>query len=249
MKHRVGYNRLGRKPAHRKALHRNMVTSLFMHERITTTKAKAQAVRRTAEKMITRAKVDSVHNRRMVARDLKDKAILAKLFAEIAPRYKERPGGYTRVLKIGYRQGDAAEMVLLELVEEEMTRKPAKKKASPTAAEIRKPADKSSSKSGAGKPRKPTKAKSRKEAAPEEKAAEKQRSTAPEAQAEKESEALEEPAPDATPEGVETAETAEKSTGAEPESDASEPESEPVDKKDSADESEDKEGSEDAAKK
>jgi large subunit ribosomal protein L17 len=100
-----------------------MVTSLFKHERITTTKAKAQAIRRTAEKMITRAKVDSVHNRRMIARDLKDKSTLAKLFVEIAPRYKERPGGYTRVLKIGHRLGDAAEMVLLELVEEEMTRK------------------------------------------------------------------------------------------------------------------------------
>jgi len=123
MKHRVGYNPLGRKPAHRKALHRNMVTSLFNHERITTTKAKAREIRRTAEKMITRAKIDSVHNRRMIARDIKDGAILAKLFVDIAPRYKERPGGYTRVLKIGYRQGDAAEMVLLELVEEEMPAK------------------------------------------------------------------------------------------------------------------------------
>lgn len=118
MKHRVGFNRLSRKPSHRKALHRNMVTSLFRHERIRTTKAKAQAIRRTAEKMITRAKTDSVHNRRMVARDIKDKAILAKLFAEIAPRFVERPGGYTRLLKIGPRQGDAAEMVLLELVGE-----------------------------------------------------------------------------------------------------------------------------------
>ena len=116
MKHRVGFNRLGRSPSHRKALHRNMVTSLLKHERIRTTKAKALAVRRTAEKMITRAKLDSVHNRRMVGRDIKDKAILAKLFLEIGPRYKERPGGYTRVLKIGYRQGDASEMVLLELV-------------------------------------------------------------------------------------------------------------------------------------
>ena len=118
MKHRVGYNRLGRKPSHRKSLHRNMVTSLFQHERIRTTKAKAQAIRRTAEKMITRAKVDSVHNRRIVAKDLKDKAVLAKLFVDIAPRFKERPGGYTRILKIGFRPGDAAKMVLLELVGE-----------------------------------------------------------------------------------------------------------------------------------
>jgi len=116
MKHRVGFNRLGRKPSHRKALHRNMVTSLFRHERIRTTKAKAQAIRRVAEKMITRAKVDSVHNRRIVARDIKDKNVLAKLFVEIGPRFKERPGGYTRMLKIGYRPGDAAPMVLLELL-------------------------------------------------------------------------------------------------------------------------------------
>jgi len=128
MKHRVGFNRLGRKPSHRRALHRNMVTSLFKHERIRTTKAKAREIRRTAEKMITRAKVDSVHNRRMVARDIKDKAILAKLFVEIGPRFKTRPGGYTRMLKIGHRAGDASEMVILELVEEETQEsKPSKK--------------------------------------------------------------------------------------------------------------------------
>lgn len=116
MKNKIGYNRLGRSSAHRKAMTRNMLTSLFRHERIRTTKAKALAVRRTAEKMITRSKVDSVHNRRMIGRDIKDKAILAKMFTEIGPRYQERPGGYTRVLKLGPRRGDAAEMVLLELV-------------------------------------------------------------------------------------------------------------------------------------
>lgn len=130
MKHRVGYNRLGRKPAHRKSLHRNMVTSLFKHERIRTTKAKAREIRRTAEKMITRAKVDSVHNRRMVGRDIKDQAILAKLFTEIAPRYVKRPGGYTRMLKIGQRLGDASEMVLLELVEEAVGESTSAKKSS-----------------------------------------------------------------------------------------------------------------------
>ena len=117
MKHRVGYNKLGLKTSHRKSLHRNMTTSLFRYERITTTKSKALAVKRTAEKMITKAKVDSVHNRRQIARDIKDKAILAKLFTDIAPRNESRPGGYTRVLKIGSRQGDAADMVILELVE------------------------------------------------------------------------------------------------------------------------------------
>lgn len=145
MKHKVGFNRLGRKPAHRKALHRNMVTSLFKHERIRTTKAKARAIRRTAEKMITRAKVDSVHNRRMIARDLKDKAILAKLFVDIGPRFKTRPGGYTRMLKIGHRAGDASEMVILELVGEEVeeTRKPkkaAKTQSAKRAAEPKAPA-------------------------------------------------------------------------------------------------------------
>jgi large subunit ribosomal protein L17 len=94
-----------------------MVTSLFKHERIQTTKAKALEVRKTAEKMITRAKEDSVHNRRIIAKNIQDKDVLNKLFTEIAPRFTERPGGYTRILKMGFRQGDAAEMVLLELVE------------------------------------------------------------------------------------------------------------------------------------
>ena len=117
MKHKIGFNRLGRKASHREAMLRNMVTSLFKYERITTTKAKALAVRQNAEKMITRAKADSVHNRRMVGRRIKDQSVLAKLFTVIGPRFKERPGGYTRILKLGKREGDAAEMVLLELVE------------------------------------------------------------------------------------------------------------------------------------
>ncbi len=119
MNHRVGFNKLGLKESHRKSLHRNMAISLFRYERITTTKSKALAVKRTVEKMITKAKVDSVHNRRLIARDIKDKAILAKLFTDIAPRNENRPGGYTRVLKLGARKGDAADMVILELVEKE----------------------------------------------------------------------------------------------------------------------------------
>jgi large subunit ribosomal protein L17 len=117
MKHRRGFNPLERMAAHRKALHRNMVTSLFRYERVTTTKAKALAVRRTAEKMITRAKVDSVHNRRIVSGRLYNEGIVAKLFTVIAPRMKERNGGYTRILKVGQRLGDAAQMVILELVD------------------------------------------------------------------------------------------------------------------------------------
>ncbi len=117
MKHRRGFNPLQRMAAHRKALHRNMVTSLFRYERVKTTKAKALEVRRTAEKMITRAKVDSVHNRRIVSGRLYNEGIVAKLFTVIAPRMKDRNGGYTRILKLGQRLGDAAQMVILELVD------------------------------------------------------------------------------------------------------------------------------------
>lgn len=117
MRHRVGYNPLGRTPSHRKALHSNMIAALFRHERIRTTRAKALAVRRTAEKMITRAKRDSVHSRRIIARRLRDPAVLAKLFNVLGPRFHDRPGGYTRVLKLGPRYGDASEMVILELLD------------------------------------------------------------------------------------------------------------------------------------
>ena len=117
MKHRIGFNALSRNSSERKALKRNMVTSLFRYERIETTKAKALEVRRMAEKMITRAKEDTVHNRRIIAQDIYDEAVVAKLFKEIAPMFAERKGGYTRILKTGNRLGDAAEMVILELVE------------------------------------------------------------------------------------------------------------------------------------
>ena len=117
MNHRNGFNPLSRTTAHRRAMSRNMVTSLFRFERITTTKSKALEVRKAAEKLITRGKVDSVHNRREAAKFIQDEKILNKLFTEIGPRMKERNGGYTRVLKLGYRQGDAADMVILELVD------------------------------------------------------------------------------------------------------------------------------------
>ncbi len=127
MKHKIGYNKLSRTSSHRKAMIRNMVTSLFRYERVKTTKAKALEVRRYAEKMITRAKVDSVHNRRIIAEDISDKAVLAKLFTEIGPKNSDRPGGYTRILKLGQRSGDAADMVLLELVEREEKKEEKKK--------------------------------------------------------------------------------------------------------------------------
>jgi large subunit ribosomal protein L17 len=129
MKHRRGFNPLGRMAAHRKALHRSMVTSLFRHERIRTTKAKAQAVRRTAEKLITRAKNDTVHNRRIVSSRLYDEGVVAKLFTDIAMRMKERAGGYTRIIKLGERLGDAADVVILELVDYKLDVDGAGKKA------------------------------------------------------------------------------------------------------------------------
>ena len=117
MNHRNGFNPLSRTTAHRRAMTRNMVTSLFRYERITTTEAKAKEVRKAAEKLITRAKVDSVHNRRTVAKFIADEKILNKLFTEIGPRMKERNGGYTRILKLGFSQGDAADTVIFELVD------------------------------------------------------------------------------------------------------------------------------------
>ena len=129
MKHRRGFNPLERMAAHRKALHRNMVTSLFRQERIKTTKAKALAVRRTAERMITRAKLDTVHNRRIISGRLYDEGIVAKLFTNIAPRMKERNGGYTRILKLGERKGDAAQVVILELVDYKLDTGDGKKKS------------------------------------------------------------------------------------------------------------------------
>ena len=129
MKHRKGFNPLQRMAAHRKALHRNMVTSLFKQERIRTTKAKALEVRRTAEKMITRAKLDNVHNRRIVSGRLFDEAIVAKLFTDIAPRMKDREGGYTRIIKLGERKGDAAQTVILELVDYKLDTSDSKKKS------------------------------------------------------------------------------------------------------------------------
>lgn len=148
MNHRNGFNPLSRTTAHRRAMSRNMVTSLFRFERITTTKSKALEVRKAAEKLITRSKVDSVHNRREVAKFIQDEKILNKLFTEIGPRMKDRNGGYTRVLKLGFRQGDAADMVILELVDYKLDsdntaeeKKPAAKKEAKPATE-KKPAAK-----------------------------------------------------------------------------------------------------------
>ena len=125
MRHKVAGKRLSRSKDQRKALRRTMVKQLFEHERIRTTRAKAEAVRGHAEKLITLAKrgnaaegADAVHVRRLAAARLADKDAVTKLFDDIAPRFENRQGGYTRMTKLGIRKGDSAEMVILELIEE-----------------------------------------------------------------------------------------------------------------------------------
>ncbi len=117
MRHNVKGRKLNRTAAHRKMLYRNLITSLFKHERITTTVPKAKEARILAEKMITFAKNGDLHSRRMAARKIMEPAILQKLFAEIGPRYSERSGGYTRIMRLGPRRGDNAELAILELVD------------------------------------------------------------------------------------------------------------------------------------
>lgn len=122
MRHRVAGRHLNRSVAHRTALFRNLMTELFRHERIKTTKAKALGMRSQAERLITtakrgKAKGGGLHERRQVAAVLRDRAVVKKLFDEIAPRFAERPGGYTRIVRLGRRSGDGAEMVVLELIE------------------------------------------------------------------------------------------------------------------------------------
>ena len=117
MRHRKSGRQLNRNSSHRQAMFRNMINSLLEHEIIKTTLPKAKELRRFAEPMITLAKVDSVANRRLAFNRLRDKEAVGKLFTNIGPRFKERPGGYLRVLKCGFRVGDAAPMALVELVE------------------------------------------------------------------------------------------------------------------------------------
>jgi len=117
MRHRHSGRQLNRNSAHRKAMFRNMTASLVEHELIKTTLAKAKELRSVAEPLITLAKEDSVANRRLAFSRLRDKAAVGKLFSEIGPRYKERPGGYIRILKCGLRTGDKAPMAYVELVD------------------------------------------------------------------------------------------------------------------------------------
>ena len=116
MRHNVAGRRLGRSTGHRKALYRNLVTDLLRHEKIVTTEAKAKEVRGIAEKLITLGKKSGLHSYRQALSFVTDKKVTAKIFAELGPRYKERPGGYTRIVKLEPRLGDGAPMVQLELV-------------------------------------------------------------------------------------------------------------------------------------
>ena len=117
MRHQNSGRQLNRNSSHRKAMFKNMASSLFRHELIKTTVPKAKELRRVAEPLITKAKQDSVANRRYVYDRIRDREMVSKLFAELGPRYKERAGGYLRILKCGYRAGDKAPMALVELVD------------------------------------------------------------------------------------------------------------------------------------
>jgi large subunit ribosomal protein L17 len=132
VRHRKRHGKLGRSSAHRKALLRNMVTSLLDQERIETTHAKAKELRRVADRMITLGKRGDLHARRRALSVIRSKEVTSKVFDELANRFRERPGGYTRVLKVGRRTGDAAPMSIIELVEGEAAE--ASKKADKKAA-------------------------------------------------------------------------------------------------------------------
>jgi large subunit ribosomal protein L17 len=131
--------RFGGSPAHQKLILANLATALFEHGRITTTEAKARRVRPLAEKLITKAKKGDLHNRRLVARTIRDKGVVHELFTEIAPSFEGRPGGYTRITKIGPRKGDNAPMAIIELVQEPMPAATAK--AAPKVSEEDVPAE------------------------------------------------------------------------------------------------------------
>ena len=153
MRHNKAIKHLGRKSGHRKALLANMAASLILHKRIETTVAKAKALKSYVEPLITKSKDDSTHSRRVVFSYLKSKEAVSELFRTVAPKIADRPGGYTRVLKTGFRQGDGADMALIELVDfneaalasapkaaKKTTRRSSKKAVEAPAAEVETPA-------------------------------------------------------------------------------------------------------------
>ena len=118
MRHKKSGRKLGRTSSHRKAMFRNMAASMLKHETIRTTLPKAKELRRVVEPLITLAKEDSVANRRLAFNRLRDKEVVGKLFTDLGPRFKDRPGGYLRILKIGYRAGDSAPMAIVQLLDQ-----------------------------------------------------------------------------------------------------------------------------------
>jgi len=132
MRHRKAGRKLGRTSSHRKAMLRNMVTSLLKHDKIVTTDAKAKELRSVAEKMITLGKRGSLHARRQALSYIRDREVTARVFEELSVRYQERAGGYTRIIKAGYRVGDNAPLSIIELIPEETKKK--KQKSKTTAA-------------------------------------------------------------------------------------------------------------------
>jgi large subunit ribosomal protein L17 len=159
MKHRVAGRKLGRTSMHRTALLRNLSTELFRHERIRTTLLKAKELRPFAEKLITLSKRETLHARRLVLRDIHDKEIVAKMFDTISSRFAQRPGGYTRIVKLGPRRGDNAEMALIELIGAEAAKKAATPApdtdAAPEAAGTKDKKAKAAAKPKTGKKAKP----------------------------------------------------------------------------------------------
>ena len=121
MRHKKSGRKLGRTSSHRKAMFRNMAASMLKHETIRTTLPKAKELRRVVEPLITLAKEDSVANRRLAFNRLRDKEVVGKLFTDLGPRFKDRPGGYLRILKMGYRAGDAAPMAIVQLLDQPKT--------------------------------------------------------------------------------------------------------------------------------
>ena len=121
MRHGMAYRKLGRTSSHRGAMLRNQIASMIQHERIVTTLVKAKEVRPLVEKMVTLGKTDSVHSRRLAAQRVTDNGLVQKLFTDLSPRFNDRPGGYTRIVKLGPRRGDGTEMAILEFVDYQLT--------------------------------------------------------------------------------------------------------------------------------
>lgn len=149
MRHRIDFRKLNRTSEHRWAMLRNMVTSLVHHDRIRTTVPKAKELRRVADQMVTLAKNGSLHSRRQAARVMRDHESLNKLFHTLGPRYEERPGGYTRVLKCGNRHGDWAPMAYIEFVDRDGEMRPARPVGSDDGAEADAAAEEGSDKGSA----------------------------------------------------------------------------------------------------